>query len=139
MFYLDASVLVSAVSTEPGTRTAQDWLDEADEVLVSEWLMTEAAAALSQKQRMNVISAAERAEAMAVLRRQAEGAMQFLPITREDFRTAARSAERADTGLRAGDALHLAIAAAAGATLVTFDRKQARAGETLGVRTLLLA
>jgi predicted nucleic acid-binding protein len=139
MFYLDASVLVSAVSAELWTRTAQGWLDEAEEVLVSEWLMTEAAAALSQKQRMNVMSAAERAEAMSVLRRQTEDAMRFLPVTREDFRTAARYAERAETGLRAGDALHIAIAAAAGATLVTFDRKQARAAETFGVRTLLLA
>ncbi|HZF93624.1 MAG TPA: type II toxin-antitoxin system VapC family toxin, partial [Allosphingosinicella sp.] len=128
-----------AVSKELWTRTAQDWLDEAEEVLVSEWLMTEAAAALSQKQRMNVMSAAERAEAMGVLRGQAEGAMQFVPVTREDFRTAARYAERAETGLRAGDALHLAIAAAADATLVTFDRKQARAAESLGVRILLLA
>jgi predicted nucleic acid-binding protein len=139
MFYLDASVLVSAVSAELWTRTAQGWLDEAEEVLVSEWLMTEAAAALSQKQRMNVMSAAERAEAMSVLRRQTEDAMRFLPVTREDFRTAARYAERAEAGLRAGDALHIAIAAAAGATLVTFDRKQARAAETFGVRTLLLA
>ncbi len=138
-FYLDASVLVSAVSTEAGTRAAQDWLEEAEQVLVSEWLIAEAAAALSQKQRMGVMSAGERAESMAALRREAESGMQFLPVTREDFRTAARYAERAETGLRAGDALHLAIAAMADATLVTFDRKQARAGEMVGVRTLLLA
>ncbi|HEX8667527.1 MAG TPA: hypothetical protein VF727_04045 [Allosphingosinicella sp.] len=37
-----------------------------------------------------------------------------------------------------GDALHLAIASAADATLVTLDKKQARAGELLQLRAVLL-
>jgi predicted nucleic acid-binding protein len=139
MFYLDASVLVAAVSREAGTPTAQEWLASANDIFVSDWLITEAAAAVSLKRRMDVISAADQAAALAGLNRQVQDALQLLPVTREDFRTATRYVERAETGLRAGDALHLAVAAAANATLVTFDRKQARGGEMLGLNTLLLA
>ncbi|HEX8363961.1 MAG TPA: type II toxin-antitoxin system VapC family toxin [Allosphingosinicella sp.] len=138
MFYIDTSVLVSAVSAEVGTPAVLEWLETAEGVLVSDWLMTEAVAALSQKHRMGVISAAEQAGALAALRRYIEGAFESLPVTREDFRTAARLAERSETGLRGGDALHVAVASGANATLVTLDRKQARAGEMLGIPTLLL-
>jgi predicted nucleic acid-binding protein len=139
MFYIDTSVLVSAVSAEVGTRAVLEWLETAEDVSVSDWLMTEAVAALSQKQRMGVISAAEGVGALAALRRHVEGAFQSLPVTQEDFRAAAKFAERAETGLRWGDALHIALAFAANATLVTLDRKQARAAEMLGIPTLLLA
>jgi predicted nucleic acid-binding protein len=139
MFYIDTSVLVSAVSAEVGTRAVLEWLETAEDVSVSDWLMTEAVAALSQKQRMGVISVAEGVGALAALRRHVEGAFQSLPVTREDFRAAAKFAERAETGLRGGDALHIALAFAANATLVTLDRKQARAAEMLGIPTLLLA
>jgi hypothetical protein len=138
MFYLDTSVLVSAVSAEIGTPAVLEWFETADDVLVSDWLMTEAVAALSQKLRMGVITATERAGSLAALRRHLEGAFRSLPVTREDFRAAARFAERAETGLRGGGALHIALASASNATLVTLDRKQARAGEMLGIQTLVL-
>ncbi|HEX8217491.1 MAG TPA: type II toxin-antitoxin system VapC family toxin [Allosphingosinicella sp.] len=139
MFYIDTSVLVSAVSAEIGTRAVLEWLETAEGVLVSDWLMTESVAALSQKERMGIVSAAERAGALAALRRHLDGAFQTLPVTRADFRSAAQFAERPETGLRGADALHLAVASAADATLVTLDRKQARAGEMLGIETLLLS
>jgi predicted nucleic acid-binding protein len=41
-------------------------------------------------------------------------------------------------GLRAGDALHLAICADHGATLCTLDRRLNEAGPVLGVKTMLL-
>jgi hypothetical protein len=138
MFYLDSSVAVSAVSAEKGTDAVLKWLSAHEDVLTSDWLMTEATAALSQKRRMGVLAAEEHAQAVAALHRQIGGTFTSLPVTRQDFRLAARFAERADTRLRAGDALHLAIASAAGATLVTLDKKQACAGELLQVKTLLL-
>jgi predicted nucleic acid-binding protein len=41
-------------------------------------------------------------------------------------------------GLRAGDALHLAIAGEQGVSLSTLDRRLAEGGLALGVNTLLL-
>lgn len=55
------------------------------------------------------------------------------------FRAAAALAQHHKSGLRSGDALHLAIAADHGATLHTLDRRLAQAGPLLGVPTHLLA
>ena len=61
-----------------------------------------------------------------------------LPISSVEFRTAAHYADQYASGLRAGDALHLAICAGHGATLCTLDRRLSDAGPALGVRTELL-
>ena len=53
-------------------------------------------------------------------------------------RAAAQFADQAPLGLRAGDALHLAIAFEAGLSIATLDRKLAEAGNALGVPTELL-
>ncbi len=61
-----------------------------------------------------------------------------LPVSRSDFRTAARFADRHEFALRAGDALHLAICIEHGATLYTLDRRLAEAAGALGVGASLL-
>lgn len=138
MFCLDSSLVVAAVSAEAGTTIALQWLGRGENILTNDWLIAEAVAALSQKRRMQLLSAAEHRQVIEALHGQVLAAYRCLPVTRQDFRLAAQFSERAETGLRAGDALHLAIASGADATLVTFDTKQARAGELLQVRTLLL-
>jgi hypothetical protein len=54
------------------------------------------------------------------------------------FRTAARFADQYSLGLRAGDALHLAICADHGATLCTLDQRLSDPGSALGVKMMLL-
>ena len=54
-------------------------------------------------------------------------------VTGGQFRAAARFTDQHALGLRAGDALQLAIASEQGATLVTLDRRLAEAGPMLGV------
>jgi predicted nucleic acid-binding protein len=61
-----------------------------------------------------------------------------LSVSGLQFRTAALFADQHVLGLRAGDALHLAICADQGATLCTLDRRLGEAGPTLGVKTALL-
>jgi predicted nucleic acid-binding protein len=67
-----------------------------------------------------------------------ENSLVLLPVTSDHFRTAARFADDHALGLRAPDALHLAIAAGHGATLVTLDRRLSAAGKALRVATRLL-
>jgi uncharacterized protein len=62
----------------------------------------------------------------------------MLPVSGPQFRTAARFADQTVLGLRAGNALHLAICADHGATLCTLDRRLSAAGPALGVKTTLL-
>ena len=59
-------------------------------------------------------------------------------MTAGHFRIAARFADQYALALRAGDALHLAIAGDKGASLCTLDRRLAEGGMALGVNTLML-
>jgi predicted nucleic acid-binding protein len=63
----------------------------------------------------------------------------MLPVTGRHFRSAAQNADQHALGLRAGDALYLAIASEAGAILQTLDRRLAEAGPSLGIPTNQLA
>nr|QQZ51955.1 PIN domain-containing protein [Phenylobacterium glaciei] len=64
--------------------------------------------------------------------------MLIAPVSAAHFKTAARFADQYALGLRAGDALHLAIAVDQGATLCTLDRRLAEAGQALGLKVELL-
>jgi predicted nucleic acid-binding protein len=61
-----------------------------------------------------------------------------VPVSRSQFRTAARFADQHQLSLRAGDVLHLAVCADHGATLCTLDRRLSDAGPALGIKTKLL-
>lgn len=140
MLYLDTSLLVTAMTPEPATRAVQSWLEAhaANEIAISEWVATEFSAALSVKLRNNKIDTDQVREAMAQFSRMAIDSADVLQITTEHFRLAARFAQISETGIRAGDALHLAIASTAFATLCTRDQRMAQAGTKLGVSTILL-
>jgi predicted nucleic acid-binding protein len=141
IYYLDTSVVVAALTKEAKTADVQAWLGSRasdDDLLVSDWVTTEFAAALSIKLRSGQIDAAVRAQALSgygVLR---GNSLTTLTIAPEQFATAAQFANQYSLGLRAGDSLHLAIAAEHGATLCTLDRRLSGAGPALGVPTLLV-
>ena len=60
------------------------------------------------------------------------------PVSRGQFRLAARFAGQYALGLRAGDALHLAVCAGQGAVLSTLNRRLDEAAAALSVETALL-
>ena len=62
-----------------------------------------------------------------------------LRVEATHFRTASRLVDQHALGLRADDALHLAIASEKGATIHTFDHRLHAAGPTLGILTELVA
>jgi len=138
-FYADSSATVAAVSAESATPMLQDWIAGlGDSLMISDWVVTETAAALSQKRRLKIMSAEEHMRAAAGFEQQFAASALRVPVRRAQFLRAAQMTELFEAGLPAGDALHLAIAEAAGATLVTLDKRQAKAGTALGVATLLL-
>lgn len=140
MYYLDTSLLISAWTIEAETERVQAWLreDEHAEVATSDWVETEFAAALSRKIRMKLITAGERDRAMRTLFEMKQATFETLAITRGHFHAATRLVTNAASGLRGADALHLAIADAHAAVLCTLDRRQAEAGQALGIATILL-
>jgi predicted nucleic acid-binding protein len=140
MLYLDTSLVVSLIAVEPSTSAAQQWLGEQgeEELVISDWVVTEASSALSVMQRVTGLDEHARRRAERNLQALTAAVLGNLPVTRQAFRTAATTAGRADLRLRAGDALHLAVAAEHGASVATRDARQAQAGKRLGLEVFLL-
>jgi predicted nucleic acid-binding protein len=61
-----------------------------------------------------------------------------MPVLPTHFRVAATIADRHELGLRAADALHLAICADYGAKLATLDERLAKAAPLVGVAAELV-
>lgn len=139
-YYLDTSLLVSALTIDSGSAAAQGWLlrTDPDQLAISHWVVTEFSAALSKRQRGDRFTAEDQAAALRSFGRMMRDYLRVLAVTVSHFTDAARFADNAASGLRAGDALHLAIAAEAGLELVTRDVRLAAAGVAIGVRTSLI-
>lgn len=138
--YLDTSFLVAAFTNEIKTSVVQQWLaaQVTAELAISRWVVTEFSSALSLKLRTRQVAAAERINALADFETLWTKSLTLLPVTDANFSTAARFADQHDLGLRAGDALHLAICADRRATLHTLDRRMADAAKALGISTELI-
>ncbi len=140
MLYLDTSLLVAALTNEAETARVQSWLGQqaADELAISDWVVTEFSSALSIKLRIGQIGALHRADVLATFNRLATESFTVASVSRLQFRMAARFVEQHVLGLRAGNSLHLATCADHGATLCTLDRRLSDAASVLGVKTLLV-
>lgn len=133
--YLDSSVIVALLVEEVSTSQLLDWLpqQQTGSLFVSEWTAPEVSSALSLKVRSKQISADRQVAAIAAWGKLRDMSFQTLAVLPEHFETAASFADRYDLGVRAGDALHLAIASAAGFSLMTLDKTMAAAAPLLGV------
>src|SRR6516165_4587943 len=102
MLYLDTSLLVAALTNEAETRQMQGWLGEQtpNDLVISDWVAAEFSAALSIKLRTGAIEAAHRAETLTMFARLCNDNFTVLPVSRLQFRTAARFADQYTLGLR---------------------------------------
>ena len=140
MRYLDTSVLVAALTREPRTADMQAWLgaQEAGTLCISDWTVTEFSSALSMKVRMEALTARERADVLSAFASHREASFTTLPVSTLDFRIGAHFSDHHASGLRAGDALHLAIVYNHGLELCSLDRTLVSAAAPLGVSAQLL-
>lgn len=139
MPYLDTRLLVGALTRERRTVDIQRWLagQDPDQLVISDWTATEFSAALSMKVRMRALDPTSRADVLAVFMRLMRETFTVLPVNPDDFREAARLADLHESGLRAGDALHLAIVANRGERLLSLDRAQVQAAIAAGISARL--
>ena len=139
LLYLDTSAAVPVIVREAATERTRAFLKEreAEGIAVSPWVVTEFASALAGKLRTGALTKSTYAGAALQWQAFLEG-VRSLAVERGHFEKAALLCQRQELGLRAGDALHLAIAAGAGCTLVTLDERMAKAAPELGVPVAVL-
>ena len=137
-FYLDTSILVSAIAAEAESLRVQTWLasQQPDQLRISEWVTVEVSSALALKVRTRQLTPSERLAGLSMFKDLALRNFEVLGVLPRHFREAAALIDRGALPLRAADALHLAVAMGDGATLCTLDRGFEAAARAYGVKTL---
>lgn len=138
MYYLDTSFLVAAFCSESRTGKVRQWLRDTppDDVFLSSWTVTEFSSAVSLKIRTKQIQLEERALILSNWRIFVAESAAVIAVDTKDFEIAESFVSNHHLALRAGDALHLAVAKSAGCSVVTLDRRMADAALELGVKVV---
>ncbi len=133
MIYLDTSVVVALMTQEPSSDFVAIWFADLDEVPVSsDWLLAEFASAISIKVRTGKLADTDAKAIHKKFDVLASGGIRLAPVSRAAFKEAATLSRTHKTGVRAGDALHLAVARELGATTIaTLDGVMATNAERL--------
>lgn len=137
MIYLDTSVLGAIFFREPNAALVFGQVKAARSrgLVISAWTLTEMASVGAIKERTGAIDHTIRQQALATFHRFALFNLTLIEIEPADFRSAAVLIEMPG-GLRAGDALHLALAKRLSVDLATLDRRLADVAPACGVPLL---
>lgn len=111
MLYVDTSVIVPLLTTEPKTGAVTAWFAKLhDTPACADWLLTEFHSALSIKIRTGQINEIDAKRVRKEFEMLADGGLRIVPVSRDAFRHAAKMVQQYEHGLRSGDSLHLAVA-----------------------------
>ena len=134
MIYLDTSALMSLILRDAHTGRIRTWFRDATPLFaVSLFSLVEFGGAIGVRRRMSAINTEQAHQAAAHFDKWIAAQATMIPIEPQDFHAAASFVRRFDLGLRAPDALHIAICRRLGLALLTFDTRQASAARQLGV------
>ena len=139
MVYVDTSVLVPLFLNEPHSAAVANWYTREKGALVAAaWCVPEFASALGIKQRTGAVDAQQAQAAWARFERMVAADLQLLSVEPANFHRAAELVLDPAGGLRAGDALHLACAEAAGARhMATLDQVLSRNAQRLKLKLVV--
>ncbi len=140
MLYLDTSALLPLYVAEKTSVKLEAWLsDQADTVFISEWTVTEFYSALGNKVRLRELSKQQALSVIAAFKLDLRESWRVISPDTVDFQRACEYLVRLDTGLRCGDALHLAIAKNhAAKKIVSLDKVLVKAAQKLDIPTYAL-
>ena len=134
MIYLDTSFVAPLVIAENSSEAVEAFVLKVKpgELATSMWTQVELSGLVSRKVRMGELSDSQADVVRREFGRVLGESFEILAPTAADFAAAAKYLEIPKTGLRAGDALHLAIAANRHAKrILTLDRGFLDAGKLL--------
>ena len=136
VLYFDTSVILPLFVPEPTSKAVMAFVDSwpAEQLTISDWAMLEFASVLGRHVRTGRITQAFAAEVTVRFEQLMPGTFRILLPSAADFTLARQWLADPARGLRAGDALHLAVAGNNDArALFTFDKNMLRAGRDLGL------
>jgi predicted nucleic acid-binding protein len=112
MLYLDTSVWVPLFIAEPESAAIRAWFDQVKRqaLVISDWTLTEFASAMGIKVRNKQLKAEQARKAVSLMNDLATESLQIITPQRSDHARAIALLGQHALGLRAGDALHVAIA-----------------------------
>lgn len=140
MHYFDTSFLVPLFLPEATSDKIVTFIREllVGQLAVSHWTRVEFSSLLAREVRMGGLSAEAAAQADARFESMVDESFAVLLPNGDDFNLAKEYLSHHETGLRAGDALHLAIAKNHRAEAIySLDKTLLKAGKNLGVATNL--
>ena len=134
--YVDASAWIALFSNEHGCAALQDWLAaEQGVLLTTRWCVVEVASGLSIKVRRGELVQSQASQLMDAFEQLVGSQVRLLAVAAADYDLASSLCRNAQSRLRAGDALHLAVASHAHAShLVTLDKVMAANAELMGIK-----
>lgn len=133
--YADTCILLPLFFRDPSTEAALAWLEQAgkETIQISPWTRAEFASAAGIMARRGDISAQLHEEGLERFDRLVSTRLALEAVDTTDFERARNWIADYRSGLRAGDALHLAVCARLNARLCTADAALARAASEVGV------
>ena len=139
--YVDTCVLVSMFHNDSGYPAAEAWLKHAEqhELWISHWVLLEFASATALRQRRGALEVSRIEVLQEALENFRTERLGMLEPRGEDFLLARSWVQvLSKSGLRAADALHLAVAHRHELTLVSADRTLVTAAQQLQIRAELV-
>lgn len=141
MIYLDTSVAIPLFVSEPASERVEAWIAECDEPLVSsDWMIAEFGSALAIKARTGALTAREANTVWRSFEEFCRSGVRLAAVSRRAFVDAAALARYPAHGLRAGDALHLAVAREIGTrSMATLDEVMAANARRLKIKVVVFS
>jgi uncharacterized protein len=135
VIYLDTSFIAPYYLLEATSDRIERLLTtpEAESFAVSHWTQVEFASLLARKVRMAELDSAQAKVILSAFEVDC-AVFSLLPPTTPDFELASKLLLQEQTGLRAGDALHLSIAHRRGLEIFSLDKGLIAAAHTLNIR-----
>ena len=140
MIYIDTSALVPVFIREPKSEAIIGWIESSGERLsISEWSLVEFASAAAIKVRTGQVAPNLAKQSTARVHEFARKHCTVAVPGREEFRRAAELAGDGALKLRAGDALHLAIAESLNAQgILCLDDAMIESAKSLGMNVVMV-
>jgi len=140
MIYVDTSVFVALCTTELKSDDVAKWyVNSSAKMISSTWAFTEFSSALSLKVRTSQITEKQSREAWKKFDSLCQNDIELLPIENKVYYSAGILVVDSKSNLRAGDALHLAVAKQLKSkSLATLDKVLAKNASSVKIQAVLI-